>query len=639
MTEITRNDLMYFQNEVLSDLKKLENKINIKLEKSLEQMQIKLDSSEEMFNLLSNRITEISNLISQINTNNSQITSLVKYKSKSEEEISILETRINLLEKDLSNTKFNFEKLIQSSLTFPGIVGEGGKFLNFKVFIEYVNKSLINLNNFKDINTIDFKNYKEKLENLITQFKIKFDVVQNKCMEYSNNKFTEFEKVVDDKIKYLEEKIDNLRVENNKYSTNLIDQSKRLKIDLDNLNEYKKGIENMIKLDYEKFRGLHYELLNKFEKNDNEFKFIKIKFTELSEFIKDVRFRKNINVKEFKDMSKKIDFSKKNKLNKLNGSYSMSDINRSDYSRDKNLEEDFQNQNYLFSKKLDMKNLNIKKNNIEVNIENNPLNTSKTNNENENKKEKNIINTENLNKNQNLSLNQKNKNDINDINDLNNNTISHIRKNSEMNNLLYKIKRNSIHEKNKSISLNTITNNIEKHKFKKVNPNFINEYNGHPYKIKNYFYSSLMKNDNLIDIYKKIESSQNNINKLEEKMNKKIKMLNDLMNELMDKKIEKKKLKTLYINSENLCNIKMPNVDSFLYGYSLKKIARSSSKKTPQNFNSTTKIMESSLTKSSSNGNHFVKVNQLINNDIEPSLNNDNKYIYIKTNLPYSIQK
>ena len=45
-------------------------------------------------------------------------------------------------------------------------------------------------------------------------------------MEYSNNKFTEFEKVVDDKIKYLEEKIDNLRVENNKYSTNLIDQSK-----------------------------------------------------------------------------------------------------------------------------------------------------------------------------------------------------------------------------------------------------------------------------------------------------------------------------------------------------------------------------------------------------------------------------
>ena len=197
MTEITRNDLMYFQNEVLSDLKKLENKINIKLEKSLEQMQIKLDSSEEMFNLLSNRITEISNLISQINTNNSQITSLVKYKSKSEEEISILETRINLLEKDLSNTKFNFEKLIQSSLTFPGIVGEGGKFLNFKVFIEYVNKSLINLNNFKDINTIDFKNYKEKLENLISQFKIKFDVVQNKCMEYSNNKFTEFEKVDD----------------------------------------------------------------------------------------------------------------------------------------------------------------------------------------------------------------------------------------------------------------------------------------------------------------------------------------------------------------------------------------------------------------------------------------------------------
>ncbi len=39
---------------------------------------------------------------------------------------------------------------------------------------------------------------------------------------------------------------------------------------------------------YEKFRGLHYEILNKFEKNDNEIKFIKIKFTELSELILDL---------------------------------------------------------------------------------------------------------------------------------------------------------------------------------------------------------------------------------------------------------------------------------------------------------------------------------------------------------------
>ena len=92
--------------------------------------------------------------------------------------------------------------------------------------MEFIYKSVISLNSFKDVNVIDFKNYKEKLENLISQFKIKFDVVQNKCMEYSNNKFTEFEKVVDDKIKYLEEKIDNLRVENNKYSNNLIKQIK-----------------------------------------------------------------------------------------------------------------------------------------------------------------------------------------------------------------------------------------------------------------------------------------------------------------------------------------------------------------------------------------------------------------------------
>ena len=35
MTEVKRNDLMYFQDEVLSDIKKLESRFGIKLEKAM----------------------------------------------------------------------------------------------------------------------------------------------------------------------------------------------------------------------------------------------------------------------------------------------------------------------------------------------------------------------------------------------------------------------------------------------------------------------------------------------------------------------------------------------------------------------------------------------------------------------------
>ena len=49
MSEVTRNDLMYFQDEVLSDIKKLENRFVVKLEKAMEEIKNKFDTTEETF--------------------------------------------------------------------------------------------------------------------------------------------------------------------------------------------------------------------------------------------------------------------------------------------------------------------------------------------------------------------------------------------------------------------------------------------------------------------------------------------------------------------------------------------------------------------------------------------------------------
>lgn len=158
--------------------------------------------------------------------------------------------------------------------------------------MEFIYKIVISLNSFKDVNIIDFKNYKEKLENLISQFKIKFEVLQNKCIEYCNNKFQEFENLLNEKVKYLEEKIDSMRIENNKISNKLIEHTKLLKVDIKSIESYKEAVEKNLKEGYEKYNELYNEAMKKFVRSEEDYKIFKMKFNELSSFIKDLDLEK-----------------------------------------------------------------------------------------------------------------------------------------------------------------------------------------------------------------------------------------------------------------------------------------------------------------------------------------------------------
>ena len=718
MSEVTRNDLMYFQDEVLSDIKKLENRFVVKLEKAMEEIKNKFDTTEETFREITDKITEFNYSLSQISSNNTQLNNILKFKINTEETLSIFESKINNLERDLGNTKYNFEKSVQTSLSLPGVIGDGGKYLNFRNFMEFIYKSVISLNSFKDLNVIDFKNNKEKLENLISQLKIKFEVVHNKCIEYCNNKFEDFANLLNEKVKYIEEKIDNMRVENNKISHNLIENTKLLKVDINSLSNFKKAVEKNLKEEYEKYNELYNEALKKLERSEEDYKIFKMKFNELSNFIKEVRFSKNITHKEFREMSRKINFSNKNKNENNNNSISISEFNRSNDNflnkekksnnitplvyespvsarlNKRNVNINRRNENDLEDNKLlqnpniviendnntlenkdnQQLNQNIENNNNEDNIDKESKNNSfykkisnhhivsniKTPNNNtpinfDNSKIKTVKYNQNISFNKLQNVKKKSKSEINiqeslinfsttnnniNISKNNNNSqkpIFQLQNNYDMNHLLYKIKKGT--HKNKSITLNTFSNGFDKiMQEKKKSPDINNDNTNSTNPItKTYYYSSILNSDNLIDLYKKFDLSQKSINNLEEKMNKKFNELNDLINEFIDKKNpeKKSKLNNLIIDSEALLKNKNPNVDGFLYGYSLKKGSRSSSK---NQFNSSRKIFDNSLTKS--NSNHFMKTNQLINNNADFLLNNyDNKFVYVRTIKPYSLQK
>jgi hypothetical protein len=324
MAEVTKGDLMFFQNEVLGDMKKLESKLNSKIEASIEELKSLFSQNDTKNNILNEKFEEFFNSMNSQNkkNNNEDIEKLKKIQTNIEELIMKLDIRTEKLEKEIDNTNFKFDKILNWNLTLPGIIGtETSKFKSLRDFLEYINKTLQILNTNKDKNIIDLKSYKEKLENNIKSFGLQIDYVTNSFKDFCNKSVKNVEKLLLNRIDETEEKIQNLRIENSKFTLELVNECEQFKVAQKDLDNYKDNLEKRYQEHFKKYEELHKNLFNKYEEIDIEFKSIKQAFNELSELLKNVKFRKNIGdiikIQELKEMNKNTDVSKKNELDNV----------------------------------------------------------------------------------------------------------------------------------------------------------------------------------------------------------------------------------------------------------------------------------------------------------------------------------
>ena len=327
MGEITKNDIIYFQNDILKDIKKLEKKLDAKIETLSKIISDQNTLYEQKFQISQNNILELSKKIATTNSNEDISKKFDKYQSKTDEKLYTQKIKISSLEKDLVDACYKYDSMISNNLNLPGIIGKNCTYPNVKSFFDYVNKSLKELILSKDKKLLDSKLYKDQITNLINQFKTLVDQTDKKFYKYTRETIENYDLKCNDKFKLLEESIEKLRVENGKYSFDLLKNTEKLDNDMKKIDNINIDIENRFKEEFQKYEKISDNLLKEFANNQNEFEIIKNKFTELSEFIKDVRFRANIknfnNNYNYEDdrmkfikMSKKIDFSKKtNKKN------------------------------------------------------------------------------------------------------------------------------------------------------------------------------------------------------------------------------------------------------------------------------------------------------------------------------------
>ena len=319
MNEIQKNDFVYFRNEILKDMKQIETKINEKVINFYSSIKKITTENDEKINLIDLKLKALQNndplvLENKINGN------FEKNRKKFEEKFDDIGAKINIIQRDLSNACFKYDRIVIDNLKVTGLIGEACPYSNLKYYIEFLHKKISELTISRDKINNELKAANNRISDILVQMKsdleqqkyIIADMTSNRLND-ANNKFLERDKMY-------EERISSLRLENYNFSNNLIKKTEELNIQWDKLEHIKEEIYK--KFDEEKIRfkkNTEY-LLNSFNLQKKEFNLIKSRFTDMSNVFKHFSTARNgfenLDRKEIIKVARRLNFDKKQKMSK-----------------------------------------------------------------------------------------------------------------------------------------------------------------------------------------------------------------------------------------------------------------------------------------------------------------------------------
>ena len=300
-------DLKYFKNDLLLDIRKIEERFNYKL---LEQSIIsseQYDSFEKRLSELSERISQINQIILDYGDISGRIKTLLKFKMETEDSINRMYAQLFTFQKQNKEFSNNIDKIISENLEYPGIIGKNSKFLNFRYFIDYTLKNLKDLNEFMDnTKTFNFHEFRRKINSEIADFRFLLSDNYNNSVRLIGKNFKEFDAKVEDLIKT-----------NNK---NMEDNEARFEELKNNIFKYFAEYQT-------KFENLEKNINENYNQQIKEIDNIKKVKQELKEDIN--------NFKSYLDNIKTSNIDVNDKINNNNG-HNFNNENRNNFQSDEN---------------------------------------------------------------------------------------------------------------------------------------------------------------------------------------------------------------------------------------------------------------------------------------------------------------
>ena len=266
-----KQDILFFKNDVLRDIRRLEEKLNTKLTEQTVVNNQQYTACEKKLDLLSSRIIQVNTIVSDNELLNKKLNDFQIFKSKVEDNLLAINSRIYNIEKESKEEIIKLKKLLEDNLYYPGIIGKNCEFSNFRFFIDFV------LNNFKILS-----NFKEKIQN--------YDLVEFK--RKINSDLQEFRFIITDNYKNLRNLVEKFKKEYNNKLTELNNQYEiKFKNYDDKIKDFTNKINDYLHLYEQKFEDKYNTLENnwndKFTEQINEINNLK------NQFINDINKIKN----------------------------------------------------------------------------------------------------------------------------------------------------------------------------------------------------------------------------------------------------------------------------------------------------------------------------------------------------------
>ena len=307
---ITHNDMRFFQNDLLNDMKKLELQLNGKVTGINQILLTKTSEYDSKFAKISENVTELISQMTERKYDNDRVEELLKMRNKFSDQIMENQSRISIIDKTLENALFKYDKIILDNLNVPGLIGIGSKFKNCASFFKFLENEYQAYQKYKEEGIVNFKLLSDKIDLRLKKSEGEIAKILQSVNQICDLKFEKIYQKVEEKALNTDNYVALLRIENSKYATDLINATHEVNIQWDKLENIKNEIYDKFNSEVEVCKKLVIATERNFKKQEEEFNIFKHRFSQLAEYLKDV---KNLG-KNYREMAKNIDFSKKQKL-------------------------------------------------------------------------------------------------------------------------------------------------------------------------------------------------------------------------------------------------------------------------------------------------------------------------------------
>ncbi len=434
----------HFKEEILKNIHDFEEDLIKKVNTKMKELNSDYKKFHQNINDLSENNKKLINSLINENFNLEKITSLEQFRNKVDSILITHEIRINNNIEEISSIKTKYDKALIENLLVPGFVGPSCQFKNIGEFIIYYISEVSKIKSEKDMMRNSFKELRIKTDSSMRTVLNMNESLVRRCNDYTDSRFSDFKKLVNEKIDYVNTKEKEIKEIINIFK----EEQKIFENNKNNFgNELKEEILSSLDVKMNEIKKNQEETIYKAINQNNNFienyvnQILENKFKIVENNILDIQNK----LKELKDISNEknfymnnINISKKENINNKNN------LPRVSYLSQKNL-------TIFKSENKEEKKINKNENNDYI-INKTPSNS------NNNELNENYISNNTF---SNFSLNQNKTNDkilkeTKVTNNINNKIIS------EPKLILNQNQKTLFHLKEQSNNFNEITNNIEK---------------------------------------------------------------------------------------------------------------------------------------------------------------------------------